>query len=210
MLGMGMDPEQAFEQATWAATRAIELEHSNARAYALRALAILRNWQIDRYPDGFADARRAYQLNSNDVEVLKILAALETGVGESEEAIVHAQQALRMSPLDPYSHIIFGLLSFVTFGAKQYAESVGWASRALNNMPSMKHIRFNEVVGLVGMGEIDKAKIAFVALQSLYPEGRRLENAEALFARAEDRARWQTFLRIAAGLEDPSAADALR
>jgi hypothetical protein len=30
------------------------------------------------------------------------------------------------------------------------------------------------------------------------------------FARPEDRARQRTFLRIAAGLEDPSAADALR
>src|SRR5262249_39118790 len=41
MLGMGMDPKQAFEQATWAATRAIELDGSNALAYARRALAIL-------------------------------------------------------------------------------------------------------------------------------------------------------------------------
>jgi TolB-like protein len=209
-LGMGMDHRQAFEQATWAATRAIELEHSNARAYAMRALAILRSRQIDRYPDGLADARRAHQLNSNDVEVLKILAALETGVGESEEAIAHAQQALRLSPLDPYSHVTFGLLASVTFGAKQYAECVGWASRALNNSPSMKHVRFTEVVGLVGMGEIDKATTAFAALQRLAPEGRRPENAEALYGRAEDRARWRTFLRIAAGLEDPSAADALR
>jgi hypothetical protein len=30
------------------------------------------------------------------------------------------------------------------------------------------------------------------------------------FARQEDRERFQTFLRIAAGLEDPSAAEALR
>jgi adenylate cyclase len=37
----------------------------------------------------------------------------------------------------------------------------------------------------------------------------RLEGA-SLYARPEDRARQHTFLRIAAGLEDPSAAKALR
>ena len=210
MFQIAMDREQALEQATWAATRAIELDGPNALAYARRALAILRSRQRNRYPDALADARRAHQLNPNDVEVLRILAALETGVGEPEEAIVHAQQVLRLSPRDPYSHITFGLLAFVTFGAKQYAECVDWASRALNNMPSMTQIRFNKVVGLVGTGEIDKAKTAFAALQRLAPKGSRLEDVESLFGRAEDRTRWQTFLRIAAGLEDPSAADALR
>ena len=37
----------------------------------------------------------------------------------------------------------------------------------------------------------------------------RLEGTST-FARPEDRTRQRTFLRIAAGLEDPSAADALR
>ena len=81
--------------------------------------------------------------------------------------------------------------------------------RALNNMPGMVHMQLHTVVGLVGTGEIDKAKTAFAALQRLAP-GSRLEDASSLYGRAEDRVRFQTFLRIAAGLEDPSAADALR
>lgn len=213
MFRTAMDPEQALEQAMWAATRAIGLDSSNALAYSRRALAILRGRQRDRYPGALADARRAHQLNPNDVEVLRILAGLETGVGEHEEAIVHAQRALRLSPRDPYIHITFGLLAFVTFGAKQYAECVDWASRALNNSPSMGHVRYTKVAGLVGTGEIDKAKTAFAALQKLAPLGTRAEttgNAQSLFGRAEDSARWQMFLRIAAGLEDPSVADALR
>jgi tetratricopeptide (TPR) repeat protein len=210
MFQTATDREQALEQATCAATRAIELDGSNALAYTRRAMAILRGVQRDRYPGALADARHAYQLNPNDVDVLRVLAALETGVGEPEEAIAHAQQVLRLSPREQYSHITFGLLSFATFGAKRYADCVYWASRALNHMPGMIHIRYCMVVGLVGTREIDEAKAAFGAMQKLAPEGSRLEDAPSLFGRAEDHARWQTFLRIAAGLEDPSAADALR
>jgi adenylate cyclase len=212
LLQMAVNREQTLGQATWAATRAIELDGSDALSYAVRALAILRSSQRDRYPDALSDVRRAHQLNPNDVEVLKILVALETGVGESEQAIAHAQQLLRLNPRDDtFSHGSFNLLAFATFGAKQYAQSVGWASRALNNMPGMIQAHTCKVVGLVGTGEIDKAKAAFEALQKLAPEyvKSRLEGT-SLYGRAEDRARFQTFLRIAAGLEDPSAADALR
>jgi len=211
LLQMAVDREQTLRQATWAATRAIELDGSDALAYSLRALAILRSTQRDRYPDALLDIRRAHQLNPNDVEVLRVLAALETGVGEPEQAIAHAQQALRLNPRDSLSHGTFNLLAFATFGAKQYAECIGWASRALNNMPDMMQVLDMKVAGLVGMGEIDKAKIAFETLQKLAPEyaRSRLEGT-TLYGRAEDRARFQTFLRIAAGLEDPSSADALR
>jgi TolB-like protein/class 3 adenylate cyclase len=211
LLQMAMDREEALGQATWAATRAIELDGSDALAYARRALAILRSSQRNRYPDALADVRRAHQLNPNDVEVLRILAALETGVGQPEEAIVHAQQVLRLNPRDSFSHMTFNLLAFATFGAKQYAESVDWASRALNNMPGMMQAQDCKAAGLVGLGEIDKAKTVFEALQRLAPEyvRSRLEGT-SLYGRPEDRTRFQTFLRIAAGLEDPSAADLLR
>jgi len=64
---------------------------------------------------------------------------------------------------------------------------------------------------LVGAGEIDRAKAAFEAGQRLAPEffKVRLEGVSP-FTQPEDRKRLQTFLRIAAGLEDPSAAEALR
>jgi TolB-like protein len=203
--------EEALDQATWAATRAIELDGTNARAYARRAMAILRGSERSHYPDALADIRHAHQLNPNDVEVLKGLAALETGVGEPEEAIAHARQVLRLNPRDPFSHITFNLLAFATFGAKQYAECIGWASRAVSNMPGMIQAKDCKVAGHVGTGEIDKARADFEALQRLAPEyvRSRLEGT-SLYGRTEDRVRFQMFLRIAAGLENPSAAEALR
>jgi adenylate cyclase len=63
----------------------------------------------------------------------------------------------------------------------------------------------------VGLAEIDKAKAAFDSVRRIAPEfiQSRLEGF-APFRKAEDRERYSVFVRIAAGLEDPSAADALR
>jgi hypothetical protein len=67
------------------------------------------------------------------------------------------------------------------------------------------------MASLVGAGEIDNAKAVLSVLQELAPEyvRNRLEGASQ-FGRPQDHKRYQAFLRITAGLEDPSAAAALR
>ncbi len=76
----------------------------------------------------------------------------------------------------------------------------------------MIQVHTDYVSCLVGTGEIDKARAAFETFRKVAsPEFvRRMLEGSSLFARPEDRTRSLTFLRIAAGLEDPSAADALR
>jgi adenylate cyclase len=212
LLQMAADREHALREAMSAARQAIELDGTDPLGYALRGMGVLLGEQLDRYPDGMADARRAHEMNPNDTLVLRILANLEAAVGEPESAIEHGQQVLRLSPRDSRSHGTYSLLAFASFGAKLYAEGIGWASRALNDRPRMIQAHFNLAVCLVGAGEIDKAKAVFAALQKLAPEyvRRRLKGTSAAYARPEDRKRALTFLRIAAGLEDPSAVDALR
>jgi adenylate cyclase len=205
------DREHALQEGMWATARAIELDSTDAHGYALRALGIMNGGQSDHYADALADARRAYEINPNDTFVLRILGNLETVTGEPERAIEHLHQVMRLNPRDPRSRLTYSVLAFASFGAKQYAEGIRWASRAINDMPTlaMPHVSFT--CCLVGAGEIDKAKAAFAAGQKLAPKHFkvRLEGTSP-YARPEDRARQRTFLRVAAGIEDPSAADALR
>jgi TolB-like protein len=205
------DREHALREAIWAAARAVELDANNPLGYALRGLGVMLGGQLDRYPDGLADARRAHEMNPNDTMVLRILAYLETGMGEHDRAIEHGQQILRLSPRQTRSHDTYNLLAVASFGAKQYREGVRWASRALNDMPEMTQAHSTLAFCLVGAGEIDEAKIVLAAGQRLAPEyfKIRLEGTSA-YARPEDRERQLTFLRIAAGLEEPSRADGLR
>jgi tetratricopeptide (TPR) repeat protein len=206
------DREHALQEAMWANVRAIELDGMDAYGYAFRGLSVLNLGQWDHYPEAIANARRAHDMNPNDTWVLRILANLEANSGEYERAIERCHQIMRLSPRDPRSHITDVVLAHACFGAKQYADGIAWASRALNDRPKMLQAYNSLAMCFVGIGEIDKAKKAFRALEKVAsPEyvRSRLEGLSIL-ARTEDRRRAQTFLRIAAGLEDPSAAEALR
>jgi len=102
-------------------------------------------------------------------------------------------------------------LGFASFGAKQYAEGIHWELRALNDKPGMIQPLMALAICYVGANEIAKARDAFGEGQRRAPEffKSRLEG-NSFRARPEDRKRALTFLRIAAGPEDSSAADELR
>jgi adenylate cyclase len=208
---MTADREHAIREATSANARAIELDPDDPLLYAARAMIPIWFALLDRYPDALRDARRAHEMNPNDVYVLRILGTAETHVGEYEQAIKHLHQVLRLTPRDPSSYQTYNQLAFASFGAKQYAEGIDWAARVLNEMPRHLPANGTRVLCLVGTGEIDKAKAAFNGAYALAPEffRTRLEGFSVL-ARPEDRQRGIVFYRVAAGLEDPSAADALR
>jgi adenylate cyclase len=66
-------------------------------------------------------------------------------------------------------------------------------------------------MNLVGRGDIAAAEVACAEARRLAPAWvERLLAGRAAYRKPEHLRRATTFLRIAAGLEDPSAADALR
>jgi adenylate cyclase len=211
LLELAADREHALREASWAVARAIELDGADSLGYALRGFGALQGSQLDRYPAALADARRAHEMNPNDALVLYILAYLEAVAGEYERAIEHGLQVLRRSPQQPNHHWTYQMLAAASVGLKQYAEGIDWSLRAINDMPTMAVAHATLTVCLVGAGEIDKARAAFAAGQTLAPEyfKARLDGKSA-FSRPEDNKRATVLLRIAADLEDPSAADALR
>jgi TolB-like protein/cytochrome c-type biogenesis protein CcmH/NrfG len=210
-LRMTDDRDHSFREAMSAATRAIELDGADPLGYAIRGSVVASSEGLDRYPDALADARRAYEMNPNDDVVLRTLANYEIVTGEPQRAIERLHRITRLNPRDSHAHMTYNSLAFASFAAKQYAEGVHWASRALNEMPSLAYAYHSLAVCLVGLGEIDKAKAAFATGQKLAPEYFRIKaEGGSSLARAEDRKRSVTFLRVAAGLEDPGAADAVR
>jgi TolB-like protein/Flp pilus assembly protein TadD len=210
--GMAADREDSLQETMQAIMRAIELDSADARGYALRALGFMQRGQWDRYPEALADARRAHEMNPNDTFVLRILGNLEAFTGEPERGIEHLHQVMRLNPRDTRSYTTHQLLANLCFIAKRYADCIDWASRALRERPQMIQAHTHVVLGFIGVGEVDKAKAMFETLQKVASAEflrSRLEGAWP-FGQAEDRKRATTFLRIAAGLEDPSAAEAVR
>ena len=86
-----------------------------------------------------------------------------------------------------------------------------YGERGPSVAPGYVFIRAHLAVNDVGLGEIEKAENAFETVRRLIPRWveRRLRG-EIRFRRREDVQRYTTLLRVAAGLEDPSAAEALR
>ena len=210
-LEMVVDRKQA-QEAMRGITRAIELDSADAHGYAVRAVGVWQLAQWERFPEALADARRAYEINPNDTFVLRILGSLEALTGEPERSIEHLQQVLRLNPRDPRGFMTDNALASACFIGKRYAEAIDWASRVLRERPRFLPAHGYLVVDLVGAGEIAKARAMFETFQQVASAEyltRRLKGGWS-FSRSEDRKRATVFLRIAAGLEDPSAADALR
>lgn len=210
-LHMTVDREHALKEASWAYNRALELDGADPMSYALRAMGVWMSADIHRYPEALADARLAHEMNPNDTVVLSYLACLEAGTGEHDHAIQLSHQILRLNPRQTRGHMTYAVLGMAGFGARRYKDGVGWNLRALNDMPGLVTPYASLAACLVGTGEIDKAKEAFAKGQRLSPGFFRMRlDGQSPYGRREDRHRFTVFLRIAAGLDHPAAADALR
>ncbi len=81
-----------------AASRALELDPNNGRAY--EALSVLQ-LNDGRHADALASARRAVSLGPRDPYALANLGMILAYSGESTEAVAVTEQALRLSPSPP-------------------------------------------------------------------------------------------------------------
>ncbi len=83
--------------------------------------------------------------------------------------------------------------------------------RAAADAPGFAFTHGWTVLAHVGLGALDQAKSALELMQRLSPGlVQRWLQGGAAIADETARQRLTTFMRVAAGLEDPSAADALR
>ena len=205
------DPELALREAKLATARAVELDRTNSSALAVKAISVVLTCQYSQYPDALADARRAHELNPNDTFALRMLSSLEAFGGEPEQAIVHGQQILRLDPRDPKMYAIYSIMCAAGFAARRYEDGVRWGQRAIQDNPRAPNLYTNLAICYVGTGQIAKAQAVHAGMMKLAPTYARSRIAgESLHGLAQDRERQRIFMRIAAGLEDPSAADALR
>ena len=60
---------------------------------------------------------------------------MKVWLGEPELAIEHLTQAMRLSPLDPFIHMMQIAISHAHFFAGRFAESASWAEKALREQP---------------------------------------------------------------------------
>jgi Tfp pilus assembly protein PilF len=155
--------------------------------------------------------RRAHEINPNDALALAILAFAEATCGDPKIGVDYAQRALRLSPRDPARFIMLNNLGWSHFWAGDYAQGAVWAQRAIDESPDLPAPHMSLIVNCVGLGDIARANAELQVMRKLAPEMVETRLAgQWMSTNAQYRMRATNFLRIAAGLGDPSATDSSR
>jgi len=203
MRGTVADRDTAWREGFAAVTRSVEVDRANGYSHALKGALLTST--ADRARIG---ARRAHDLNPHDMQSLVAVAYVENLAGYPERAIEYLQEAMRVSPRDPMRPNLHQQLAMASFSARQYANGVAYALRGIDEAPRLPPLHIFLAANYVGLGEIEKAKAAMAAARRFGPDFVDRHLAGELYGVRRERHR--TFARIAAGLEDPSAAEALR
>jgi len=204
------DRAAAWREGMAAAERAIELDREYSFGHSLRGLLLAFAADRDRIDDALASARRSFELNPHTMPSLTALSFIETVSGDPESAIEHLLQALRLSPRDPQRPTVFLNLAMACGCARRYADGVAYATTGIREAPHLATLYAHLAVNLVGLGDIAKARAALAEATRIAPGQVERSLAGFMFRNPEHQRRGTIFLRVAAGLEEPGAADALR
>lgn len=208
MTSAGADAQTRLQEGVAAATKAIELDPSGSTGYASMGTLLSL---AGRRAEALANARLGCELNPNDVGALLSLSYVELMEGEPERALEHAQHAIRVSPRDPFHYKTNAMRAAACFFLRDHAKGLEYALLSVAAAPNWPVSHANHILVAVGAGDMVAAKAAFEAVRRLAPEYMRGRlDGKSAYCRPEDRQRATMAWRIAAGLEDPSDAEALR
>jgi adenylate cyclase len=194
-----------------AANQAIAIDRNDSDAYAYKAFLLSFCADKQRAAEDLPNASRAYDLNTNSRTAVTALAYSELCAGLADESIDHMHEAMRLNPRDPQRSSSYLLLSMAFLVTGDYGRGVEFARLGIVEAPGVPQLHGHLAMNLVGLGDIEAAREACAEARRLAPAWvERVLAGGAIYRKPEHLRRATTFLRIAAGLEDPSAADALR
>jgi len=210
------DMSAAWKDGMDAVEQGIALAQSNI-CHAVKASLLVHCPAGSRWEEARIEAELAWRLNPQDSRVLSNAGFIIACAGEPEEGIRLMERALRINPRDPSAFNHYENLAQAHLAARRYQEGLHWARRATNAAPGYAPAHLISAALFVGLGDIDKARDELEVVHRLAPETRRVRATPKSTGSAVEadpgsiaRNRYQTFLRVAAGVEDPSAADAWR
>jgi TolB-like protein/Tfp pilus assembly protein PilF len=140
------------------------------REHAIRAVAIddCDSWgQIalgylalmeKRTEESIAAFRRAVNLNPSSAAAHGNLGHGLAFAGQDREAIEHAEEAIRLSPLDPEMALFLGAIAVAHYGAGRYTEAVEYSSELLRLRPGFQGAQRLRCASLAQTGRLDEAR----------------------------------------------------
>jgi tetratricopeptide (TPR) repeat protein len=111
-----------------------------------------------RTEESIAAFRRAVLLNPSSAAAHGNLGHGLAFAGRDREAIEHAEEAIRLSPLDPEMALFLGAIAVAHYCAGRYAETVEYSSQLLRLRPGFQGAQRLRCAGLAQTGRIEEAR----------------------------------------------------
>ena len=149
------------------ATRAATLDDSDPWAHlALGYVAFTRR----HTEEAVQQFQRAIDLNPNFAAAHGYFGLALALDGQSDRAIPHLEQAIRMSPHDPQNAIFFVGLAAAHYLTGQYSEAVNFGRRAVQHRSTFTGGHRILCASLAQAGQSAEARVALQRLKELQPE----------------------------------------
>ena len=132
---------------------------------ALGYLALMEK----RSEESIAAFRRAVRLNPSSAAAHGNLGHGLAFAGHDREAIEHAEEAIRLSPLDPEMALFLGAIAVAHYTAGRYTETVRYSSEILRLRPGFQGAQRLRCAGLAQIGRIDEARKFLAAVRLEQP-----------------------------------------
>jgi adenylate cyclase len=154
--GWSQQPQEDASRAIELATRAIELDRHNA--VALATFGHLRSYLFHDYDAALMSFDRALAACPNSALAWVFSALTLSYVGRGEEAVRHAEQALRLSPVDQLLFYHYNAMAWSHFSLGHYEEAVRWARLSASENPKFTANLRILIAGLSALGDHTGAK----------------------------------------------------
>jgi adenylate cyclase len=189
--GWVSDRQGEIAEATVLAHKAAQSGRDDAVALSEAGFALA--FVAGKLDEGAALIDRAITLNPNLAAAWRFSGYTRVFLGDTETAIAHLQQAIRLSPLDPLGFIVHNGLALAHFFAGRYAEAAAAAEKAgPNYIPGVLMAAVSFELG----GREAEAQKMLARLRELDPAVRAAKFGELWPLRGpEDRARFEEGMR---------------
>jgi adenylate cyclase len=163
----GVSSNRDVKNAAALATRAAELDDNDPWAHLALGYA---NFLKRRTADAVEEFQRALEINPNFAAAHGYLGTALAFDGQSDQAIVHSELALRMSPHDPQNAIFNVGLAAAHYLAGRFAEGIGCARKAVQLRSGWTPGYRIYCACLAQAGQLDEAHAALGRLKELQPD----------------------------------------
>jgi TolB-like protein/Flp pilus assembly protein TadD len=162
-----IDRDQGVLPGRQHATQAIALDEYDPWGHIALGYAALMERRTD---ETIAAFRRAVDLNPNSAVTHSYLSHGLAFAGQDREAIEHAEEAIRLSPLDPETAMFLGGIAVAHYTAGRFAQSTETAMEILRLRPGFQGAQRLRCASLAQVGRIDEARSFLATVRREQPQ----------------------------------------